>query len=102
MSIDLRTTNIYPIIKNLTSIQTWTEVLIPSKANTITVGCESHDIYISFTGTDGGAVPGVDKAFIKANGYMELKRGRGTNQHDKLYVANKSSSSAEITIVLEE
>lgn len=102
MSVNLRSENTYPIIKNFTAVQTWTEVLLPSKAQIMTVGCEQHDIYVSFTGTEGGAIAGVDKVFIKSHGYLAIKRGQGTNQHDTIYVATKSSSSAEVTLILEE
>ena len=102
MSVNLRTENTYPIIKNFTGVQTWTEVILPSKGQIITIGCEQHDIYVSFTGTEGGGISGVDKVFIKAGGFLAITRGRGTNQHDKVYVATKSSSSAEVTIILEE
>lgn len=102
MSINYKSLNTYPIIKNFTAVQTWTEVELPSKAFTVTIGCEQHDIYVSFTGTDGGAIAGVDKIFIKAGGYMALNMGRGSNQHTKVYVATKSSSSAEVTIIMEE
>lgn len=102
MSQDYKTLNTYPIIKNFSAVQTWTEVLLPSKAYRLTVGCEQHDIYVSFTGSEGGSVVGIDKVFIKAGGYMELTRGRGSNQHSIIYIATKSSSSAEVTVILEE
>ena len=102
MSVDLRSVDTYPIVKNFSAVQTWTEVELPSKGQIITVGCEQHDIYFSFSGTHGGSTSGVDKVFIKSGGFFEIKRGRGTNQHDKIYIATKSSSSAEVTIILEE
>ena len=103
MSQDYRSINTYPIIRNFNAIQTWTAVNLPSKANiVITVGCEQHDIFISFEGTDGGSTTGVHKIFIKSGGYMSINRGRGNNQHDTIYIATKSSSSAEVTVILEE
>lgn len=102
MSQDYKSLNTYPIIKNFSAVQTWTEVILPSKAYKLTVGCEQHDIYVSFTGVDGGSIVGVDKLFIKSGGYVELVRGRGSNQHNSIYIATKSSSSGEITVILEE
>ena len=102
MSQDYKTLNTYPIIKNFSAVQTWTEVILPSKAVKLTVGCEQHDIYVSFTGSEGGSVVGVDKIFIKGGGYMELNRGRGSYQHSIIYIATKSSSSGEVTVILEE
>ncbi len=83
-SIDLRASNTYPLVKNFSAVQTWTEVSIPSKGQIVTVGCEQHDIYISFTGTQGGGTSGVDKIFIKSGGFFAIKIGQGSNQHDKL------------------
>lgn len=102
MSQDYRSINTYPIIRNFNAIQTWTAVNLPSKAYVLTVGCEQHDIYVSFEGTDGGSITGINKVFIKAGGYMAINRGRGNNQHDTMYIATKSSSSAEVTVIMEE
>jgi hypothetical protein len=102
MSQDYKTERTYPIIKNFNAIQTWTEVILPSKGKVITVGSEQHDIYVSFEGTEGQATTGVNKLFIKSGGYMSIKLGRGTNQHKTFQVATKSSSSAEVTVIIEE
>ena len=50
----------YPIIKNFSAVQTWTEVKMPSKAKVVTIGSED-DIYVSFEGTEGGSYTGVNK-----------------------------------------
>lgn len=102
MSQDYTSLNSYPIIRNFNAIQTWTQILLPTKGRVITVGCEQHDIYVSFEGTDGGSVTGINKVFIKSGGYMAINRGRGNNQHNSIYIATKSSSSAEVTVILEE
>ena len=65
MSVDLKGQDTYPVIKNITAVQTWVEILLPSKAFTITIGSDDQDLFVSFTGTDGGSLAGVDKAFIK-------------------------------------
>jgi len=102
MSQDYTTERTYPIIKNFNAIQTWTEVLLPSKGRIITVGSEQHDIYVSFEGTEGQATTGVNKLFIKSGGYMSIRIGRGTNQHNTFQVATKSASSSEVTVIIEE
>lgn len=102
MSVDLKGVNTFPIIRNITAIQTWTEVVLPPKGVLLTVGSEQHDIYVSFEGVDGATVAGVHKVFIKGGGYLAMNRGKGTNQHKKVYVATKSSSTGEVTIILEE
>jgi len=102
MSQNYLSLNIFPIIRNFNAIQTWTDVVLPGKCRVITVGCEQHDIFVSFEGTEGGATAGVHKIFIKAGGYMSINRGRGTNQHSNIQIATKSSSSAEVTLIFEE
>jgi hypothetical protein len=102
MSQDYKTERTYPIIKNFNAVQTWTEVILPSKGKVITVGCEQHDIYVSFEGTEGQSTTGVNKLFIKSGGYMSISIGRGSNLHNTFQVATKSSSSAEVTVIIEE
>lgn len=102
MAQNYRTVNTYPAIKNFNAIQTWTDVTLPSKGKVVTVGCEQHDIYVSFEGTEGGGTAGVNKLFIKAGGYIAINMGRGTNQHSSIQIATKSSSSAEVTVIFEE
>lgn len=102
MAQDYSQERTYPIIKNFSAVQTWTEVSLPSKGKVITVGCEQHDIYFSFEGTEGGAIAATNKVFIKSGGYMSVKLGRGTNQHNSLQIATKSSSSAVVTVIIEE
>lgn len=92
----------FPIIKTFTANQTWTDITIPPKGRTITFGCETDDIFVSVEGTEGGATTGVGKAFVHSAGYLAIKKGRGTNQHNTFQVATKSASSAEVTIIIEE
>lgn len=100
MAENFRTERNFPVIKNFGVTDTWTEVLLPSKAKIITIGSED-DIYVSFEGIEGGAYTNTNKMFIKADGYMALNLGRGTNQHNSIYICSKSSS-ADITIIFEE
>ena len=102
MSQNYISLNLFPIIRNFNALQTWTDVVLPGKCRVITVGCEQHDIFVSFEGTDGGATAGVHKIFIKAGGYMVLNRGRGNNQNSSIQIATKSASSAEVTLIMEE
>lgn len=102
MSQDYRQLNVFPIIKNFNAIQTWTDVIVPPKGRIVTIGSEQHDIYVSVEGTEGGGTGGVNKMFIKAGGYVVFNLGRGTNQHDTMQIATKSSSSAEVTVIIEE
>lgn len=102
MAQNYQSISLFPIIKNFSANQTWTDVTIPSKGRTITVGCETADVYISFEGTEGGSTSGVSKAFIQTAGYLAIKKGRGTNQINTFQVATKSAASAEVTIIIEE
>lgn len=102
MSVDLKGQDSYPLIKNVTAVQTWLEVILPSKASIITIGSEDKDLYVSFTGTDGGSLAGIDKAFIKRNGYLSINRGRGTNQHSSIFVAVATGTTATVVVILEE
>ena len=52
-------------------------------------------------GTDG-QILGNDKVFIGGAGYMQVVLGRGKNRSDALYIATKSSSSADVTLIFEE
>jgi len=102
VSQDYSRINIYPIIKNFSSVQTWTEVDLPSKGRIVTVGCESGDIYVSLEGVEGGSTSGVNKLFIKSGGYMMLDMGRGTNNLYSIQIATKTLSSAIVTVIIEE
>jgi len=102
VSQDYSRINIYPIIKNFSSVQTWTEVDLPSKGRIVTVGCESGDIYVSLEGSEGGSTSGVNKLFIKSGGYMMLDMGRGTNNLYSIQIATKTLSSAIVTVIIEE
>jgi hypothetical protein len=102
VSQDYKSLNTFPIIRGFNAIQTWTNVVLPGKCRQITVGCEQHDIYVTFEGTEGGSTAGVHKIFIKSGGYMTMNRGRGTNQNSSMQIATKSSSSAEVTLIMEE
>ena len=102
MSVDLKGQDTYPVIKNITAVQTWVEILLPSKAFTITIGSDDQDLFVSFTGTDGGSLAGVDKAFIKRDGYLSITRGRGTNQHSSIFVAVATGTTATVIVILEE
>tara|TARA_B100001093_G_scaffold103545_1_gene95775 strand:- start:88 stop:396 length:309 start_codon:yes stop_codon:yes gene_type:complete len=102
MSVDLKGQDNYPLIKNVTAVQTWLEIFLPSKASIITIGSEDKDLYVSFTGTDGGILAGIDKAFIKRNGYLSINRGRGTNQHNSIFVAVATGTTANVVVILEE
>lgn len=101
MSLDLRATNLYPIVKTFTANQTATQVLLPKTARKITIGCEQHEIFFSQIGTDG-VVLGADKAFITGGAYLQIDLGKGSNRSNALYIATKSSSSALVTLIFEE
>jgi len=102
VSQDYKSLNTFPIIRNFSAVQTWTNVVLPGKCRHVTVGCEQHDIYVTFEGTEGGSTTGVHKIFIKSGGYIAISRGRGTNQNNSIQIATKSSSSAEVTLIMEE
>lgn len=102
MSLDLKSLDTYPVIKNITVVQTWLEIKLPSKAFNLTLGSDDQDLFVSFTGTDGGSLVGVDKAFIKRDGYLSITRGRGSNQHTSIFVAVATGSTATVVLILEE
>jgi len=102
VSQDYSRINIYPIIKNFSAVQTWTEVNLPSKGRLVTVGCEAGDVYVSMEAVEGGSTSGVNKLFIKSGGYMMIDMGRGTNNLSSIQIATKTLSSAEVTVIIEE
>ena len=101
MSIDLRNQNQSTFVKTFTANQTATEIHLPSISNTVTIGCEQHEIYWSHTGTDG-VILGADKDWIAGGAKQQIKTGRGKNRMNTIYIATKSSSSAIVTLIFEE
>lgn len=101
MSLDLRSDNRACFVKVFTAYQTATQILIPSIAATVTIGCEQHDIYWSNEGTDG-QVLGVNKDWLSSGAKIAIKPGRGKNKMNSIYIATKSSSSASVTLIFEE
>ena len=102
MAQNYQTINLFPFIKNFSIGETWTEITFPPKGKVVTVGCEQHDMYVAFEGTEGGATSSTDKVFIKAGGYMQFKLGRGNNNRNQMQVATKSASTATVTVIVEE
>lgn len=102
MSQDYKSLNQFPIIRNFTANQTWTDVVLPGKAKHITVGCETADIFVTFEGVEGGSTSGTHKMFIRSGGYVAIAKGRGTNQNNSIQVATQTASSAEVTMIFEE
>ncbi len=101
MSLDLRSSNLYPSVKVFTANQLATEVLLPKTANKVTIGCEQHEIHWSTVGTDGIAL-GADKAYIDGGAYMQLSLGKGYNRSNAIYIATKSASTATVILIFEE
>ena len=101
MSLDLRSDKRACFVKVFTANQTATEILIPAIAATVTIGCEQHEIYWSNEGTDGQAL-GSNKDWITNGAKIAIKPGRGKNKMNAIYIATKSSTSAEVTLIFEE
>jgi len=101
MSIDLRSQTQALFVKTFTANQTATEIILPRNTNTVTIGCEQHDIYWSHEGTHGQAL-GADKDWLTGGAKQAVKVGRGKNRTNQIYIATKSSSSALVTLIFEE
>jgi len=101
MSIDLSSQTKALFVKTFTANQTATEIILPRNTNTVTIGCEQHDIYWSHEGTHGQAL-GADKDWLTGGAKQAVKVGRGKNRTNQIYIATKSSSSALVTLIFEE
>jgi len=101
MSIDLSSQTKALFVKTFTANQTATEIILPRNTNTVTTGCEQHDIYWSHEGTHG-QVLGADKDWLTGGAKQAIKVGRGKNRTNQIYIATKSSSSALVTLIFEE
>jgi|DEB0MinimDraft_10_1074344.scaffolds.fasta_scaffold106901_1 hypothetical protein len=101
MSIDLSSQTKALFVKTFTANQTATEITLPRNTNTVTIGCEQHDIYWSHEGTHGQAL-GADKDWLTGGAKQAVKVGRGKNRTNQIYIATKSSSSALVTLIFEE
>lgn len=101
MALDLRSESLATFVKTFTANQTATEIQLPKICNTVTIGCEQHEIYWSHEGTEGQAL-GADKDWIGGGAKQAIKVGRGRNRMDTIYIATKSSSSALVTLIFEE
>jgi hypothetical protein len=101
MSIDLRSETRALFVRTFTANQTATEIILPPIANTVTIGCEQHEIYWSHEGTHG-QVLGANKDWLVGGSKQQVKVGRGKNRTNRIYIATKSSSSALVTLIFEE
>jgi len=101
MSIDLSSQTKALFVKTFTANQTATEIILPRNTNTVTIGCEQHEIYWSHEGTHGQAL-GADKDWLTGGSKQAVKVGRGKNRTNQIYIATKSSSSALVTLIFEE
>jgi len=103
MSIDLRSVSTLPHFKTQLTLpsSTVTEIKLPPEAGKITLGSETHVIYVCQNGaTHGGAVPS-DYSFIPAGNIMSIKLGRGRTRAQSVYVAAKTGTPT-LHIILEE
>jgi len=101
MSIDLRSETRALFVRVFTANQTATEIILPTIANTVTIGCEQHEIYWSDQGTHG-QVLGTNKDWLAGGAKQQFKVGRGSNRTNRIYIQTKSSSSALVTLIFEE
>lgn len=101
MSLDLQSSNTYPKVKVFTANQTATEIKLPKTARKVTIGCDQHEIHWSDTGTDG-VILGNDKVPLPAGSYMQVHLAKGRNRSPNIYIATKSSSSADVVLIFEE
>jgi len=101
MSIDLRSETRALFVRVFTANQTATEIILPPIANTVTIGCEQHEIYWSHEGTHG-QVLGTNKDWLAGGSKQQVKVGRGSNRTNRIYIATKSSSTADVTLIFEE
>lgn len=102
MSLNYKSENTFPVIKNFNATPSWLEVFLPSKCKHVTIGSDESALYVSFYGTDGVPINAEPRFFISKDGYISLNLGRGTNQQTKIYVATKASSLGKVTLVMEE
>lgn len=103
MAQDLRSLNVYPAFKTFTiADNVCTEILLPSAANQVSIGCEGTKIYMAQNGyADGDDIDSSNNAFIPSGNFLVLKLGKGKNRASSLFVQS-SSGSVTCHIILEE
>lgn len=104
MALDLRPAlnreNPIPIqtVASLSSTN-WLSVLIPVSCVKITIGCELHKIYLSFSYADGSIFSATNSILIAKDSYFEMYLPDGTTQFQ---ICAKDSTASTVMIVLEE
>ena len=103
MAQDLRSLNVYPAFKTFTiGDATCTEILLPSAANQVSVGCDGTKIYIAQNGySEGDDIDTNDNAFIPSGNFLIIKLGKGKNRASSLFVQS-SSGNVKCHLILEE
>jgi hypothetical protein len=91
MAQDLRSLNVYPAFKTFEiGDSACTEILLPSAANQVSVGCDGTKIYIAQNGyTEGNDIDTNNNAFIPSN------------RASSLFVQS-SSGNVKCHVILEE
>ena len=91
----------FPYFHNFTANTTATEVNLPTKTRTITIGSSSAALFVALNGaTDGGSMPS-NRAFVPSGNYISLKLGRNKEKPRSIFIAGQSGSAA-VSIILEE
>ena len=106
MAIDLVSADYLPYMHTQTNLPstTVTEIKYPKEVNQVTIGCETHKLYVYQSGAvDGQAVAAVDggRMFIPAGNVIAIKVGRGATRAPALYVV-ADSGTPTINIMIEE
>lgn len=91
----------FPYFYNFTAGTSATEIELPSKTRTITIGSASAALYVAINGaTDGGAMPS-HRAFVPSGNYISFKLGRNKEKPRSIYVSGQAGSAA-VSVILEE
>ena len=106
MAIDLRGADFLPYMHTQASLPstTITEIKYPKDVNQVTIGSETHKLYVYQSGaTDGQTIGTVSggKMFIPAGNVLAIKVGRGGTRANSLYVI-ADSATPTIHIMIEE
>ncbi len=103
MAQDLQGLNVYPAFKSFNIADSaCTEILLPSAANQVSIGCEGTKIFVAQNGySEGDNISASDNAFIPAGNFLIIKLGKGKNRASSLFVQS-SSGTVKCQVILEE
>ena len=101
MSVDLTTVNQFPHTRAISATTNNTEILLPPRTRTVTIGTKTGECKFAFEGVDNGT-PSANAVFVANYGYLGVKYGRGKDRPNAVYVAMQAGTGTILIIVEDE